>query len=167
MNVAIPVVFDVNVLVGAVAGGSSPFRSWPSPPRLTGNACSECLGIMVDAAVFALWLSPRLLDNTRRVLAEGFGWTGTRIDQYANLLARVAAHSGGHVVVPAATVADCADWEHNRLLDLATDVGALLIVSNDPELTSMSPWRGTPILNPQEFAAKVDIMRRHRRPRTI
>jgi predicted nucleic acid-binding protein len=167
VNVAIPIVFDVNVLVGAVAGGNSPFRTWPSPPRLTGNPCSECLGIMVDAVVFALWLSPRLLDNARRVLTEGFGWSVERVDQYIDVLSRIASHSGGDVVIPAATVADCADWDHNRLLDLATEVGALLIVANDPDLTSMSPWRGTPILDPREFTAKVDIMRRHRRPRTI
>ncbi|HEV2779332.1 MAG TPA: hypothetical protein VGX25_08005 [Actinophytocola sp.] len=166
MKPAIPVVFDVNVLVGAVAGGSSPFHSWPSPPRLSGNACADCLGIVVDAAVFALWLSPRLLDNAGNVLAEGLGWAQERIDQFTGALTRIAEHSGGQIVTPAATVADCPDWEHNRLLDLATEVGALLIVSNDIELTAMSPWRGTPILLPHEFTAKVDIMRRHRRPRS-
>jgi predicted nucleic acid-binding protein len=66
-------------------------------------------------------------------------------------------------VDPPATVFDCADHEDNRVLDLASEVGALLIVSDDTDLTSMSPWRGTPILRPREFAAKVDGMRRHRR----
>jgi predicted nucleic acid-binding protein len=58
---------------------------------------------------------------------------------------------------------DCRDYEDNRILDLVTEVGALLAVSEDADLTSMSPWRGTPILRPREFAAKVDGMRRHRR----
>jgi hypothetical protein len=31
--VATPVVFDVNVLVQAIASGNSPFLSWPSPHR--------------------------------------------------------------------------------------------------------------------------------------
>jgi predicted nucleic acid-binding protein len=162
---AVPVVFDVNVLVGAVAGGNSPFRSWPQPPPMSGNPFADCVGIMVDASVFALWLSPRLLENVRRVLDEGFGWAAEQIDRYTDLLTRVAEHSGGQVVAPAATIAECADWENNRLLDLAADIGALLIVSDDDELIGMSPWRGTPILRPHEFTAKVDVMRRHRHPR--
>jgi hypothetical protein len=48
------------------------------------------------------------------------------------------------------------------ILDLVLEVGALLLESED-DLTSMAPWRGTPILRPREFAAKVDGMRRHRR----
>ena len=47
----------------------------------------------------------------------------------------------------------------------AAEVGALLIVSNDTDLLSMSPWRGTPIIEPAAFAAKVDAMRRHARRR--
>ncbi|MBT2480852.1 hypothetical protein [Streptomyces sp. ISL-94] len=37
MSEPVPVVYDVNVLVGAAAGGNSPFRSWPSPPPTSGN----------------------------------------------------------------------------------------------------------------------------------
>ena len=39
------------------------------------------------------------------------------------------------------------------------------VVSNDTDLLSMSPWRGTPIIEPTAFAAKVDAMRRHARRR--
>jgi predicted nucleic acid-binding protein len=60
---------------------------------------------------------------------------------------------------------DCPDHEDNLILDLAAEVGALLIVSNDTDLLSMSPWRGTPIIEPGPFAAKVDAMRRHARRR--
>ena len=63
------------------------------------------------------------------------------------------------------TVRECPDHEDNLILDLAAEVGAMLIVSNDSDLLSMSPWRGTPILMPTAFAAKVDAMRRHRRRR--
>jgi hypothetical protein len=44
-------------------------------------------------------------------------------------------------------------------------VGALLIVSNETDLLSVSPWRGTPVIEPAAFAAKVDAMRRHARRR--
>jgi predicted nucleic acid-binding protein len=118
----------------------------------------------VDAAEFALWLSPHLLDNTARVLVEGYKW-GERADTFVSVLTELAEHSGGDVVNPPATVGDCADFEDNRVLDLVVEVGALLLVSDDVDLTSMSPWRGTPILRPREFVSKVDGMRRHRRRR--
>jgi predicted nucleic acid-binding protein len=159
----IPVVFDVNVLVGAAAGGNSPFRSWPSPPPTTGNPYADCLGIIVDAAEFGLWLSPHILDNTARVLIEGLKWTEDKVELYLRVIAEVTDHSAGGIVDPPATVHDCRDHEDNRILDLAAEIGALLIVSEDTDLTSMSPWRGTPILRPRDFAAKVDGMRRHRR----
>jgi len=160
---AIPLVFDVNVLVGAAAGGNSPFRSWPSPPPTSGNPYADCLGIAVDAAEFSLWLSPHILENTARVLAEGLKWSGEQVRQCLAVLVEVADHSGGGVVDPPMSVHDCHDHEDNRILDLVVEVGALLLVSEDTDLTSMSPWRGTPILRPHEFAAKVDGMRRHRR----
>lgn len=159
----IPVVFDVNVLVGAAAGGNSPFRSWPSPPPTSGNPFADCLGIIVDAAEFAIWLSSHILDNTGRVLLEGLKWPADRTEQYLSVLSQVADHSGGGIVDPPQKVYDCSDREDNQILDLAVEVGALMVVSDDVDLTSMSPWRGTPILRPREFAAKVDGMRRHRK----
>ena len=163
MTSPIPVVYDVNVLVGAAAAGNSPFRSWPSPPPTSGNPYADCLGVIVDAAEFALWLSPHLLDNTARVMVEGYKWPAARADAFVSVLAELAGHSGGDVIDPPATVGDCADFEDNRILDLVVEVGALLVVSDDVDLTSMSPWRGTPILRPREFTSKVDGMRRHRR----
>lgn len=159
----VPVVLDVNVLVGAAAGGNSPFRSWPSPPPTSGNPFADCLGVMVDAAEFGLWLSPHILENAARVLREGLKWPTEQIERYLTVLLEVADHSGGGVVNPPSTVHDCRDHEDNLILDLAAEVGALLVVSEDADLTSMSPWRGTPILRPVEFASKVDGMRRHRR----
>jgi predicted nucleic acid-binding protein len=161
----IPVVYDVNVLVGAAAAGNSPFRSWPSPPPTSGNPYADCLGVIVDAAEFALWLSPHLLDNTSRVLVEGYKWPTAHADTFVSVLTELADHSGGEVIDPPATVGDCQDFEDNRVLDLATEVGSLLVVSDDVDLTSMSPWRGTPILQPREFVSKFDGMRRHRRRR--
>lgn len=160
------VVYDVNVLVTAVASGNSPFRSWPSPPPTSGNAGADCVGIIVDAAEFALWLSPHIASNIGRVLEGLFKWERPQIDTYIAVISEVAEHSGGGVLadVPR-TVHDCPDHEDSMVLDLAAEVGAILIVSNDTDLLSMSPWRGTPILTPAAFAAKVDAMRRHARRR--
>jgi hypothetical protein len=68
---------------------------------------------------------------------------------YLAVITEAAEHSGGGLLadVPR-TVHDCPDYEDNLVLDLAAEVGAMLIVSNDTDLLSMSPWRGTPILTP-------------------
>ncbi len=160
------VVYDINVLVTAAASGNSPFRSWPSPPPVSGNPSADCLGIIVDAAEFALWLSAHITANVDRILSELFKWAQPEIDTYLDTVVRAAEHSGGGVLdeVPR-TVHDCPDHEDNLILDLATEVGALIMVSNDTDLLSMSPWRGTPIIEPTAFAAKVDAMRRHARRR--
>jgi predicted nucleic acid-binding protein len=160
------VVYDINLLVTAVAGGNSPFRSWPSPPPVSGNPSADCVGIIVDAAEFALWLSPHITDNVDRILRDLFKWEQSEADAYVETLIRAAEHSGGGVLadVPR-TVHDCPDHEDNLILDLAAEVGALILVSNDSDLLSMSPWRGTPIIEPAAFAAKVDAMRRHARRR--
>jgi predicted nucleic acid-binding protein len=82
---------------------------------------------------------------------------------YREILIEIADASGGGVLVPPRTVLNCRDHEDNLVLDLASEVGALLIVSEDADLTSMSPWRGVSILRAAEFTARVDAMRRHRR----
>jgi predicted nucleic acid-binding protein len=161
-----PVVYDVNVLVMAVADGDSLFRSWPSPPPTSTNRSADCLGIINDAAEFALWVSPHILSNTGRVLAEVIGMPADEIDEYIAVLTEIADASGGGLTDPPQTVGDCPDWEDNRILDLAHATGAFLIVSNDTDLIAMSPWRGRPILSPDEFAALVDASRRASRRRT-
>lgn len=161
--VPIPVVFDVQILVRAVILGNSPYRSWPSPPPRSGNAFADCLGVINDAAEWALWLSPHILDNTTRVLREVAKWPDDEADLYRSVLVEMAEASGGGVLDPPRTVHDCHDchdYEDNLVLDLAWDVAALLIVSDDTDLTSMSPWRGVPILRPREFADRVDVARR-------
>jgi predicted nucleic acid-binding protein len=162
---AIPVVFDVNVLVQAIATGNSPYLSWPSPPPTSGNPFADSLGVINDAAEFALWLSPHILDNTTRVLMAVVGTPKEEADDYQEILAEMAEASGGGVLAPPRTVHDCTDHEDNLVLDLAAEVGALLIVSEDADLTGLSPWRGTMILRASQFVARVDGMRRHSRRR--
>ncbi len=163
--VPVPVVFDVNVLVLAIATGESPFRSWPSPPPTSGNPSADCLGVINDAAEFALWLSPHIMANTGRVLAEVLKTPDEEIDEYLLVLAEMAEASGGGIVDPPQTVGDCPDWEDNRILDLAADAGAFLVVSADADLTTMSPWRGRAIIEPAQFAPMAGGARRARRRR--
>ena len=160
-----PVVYDVNVLVMAVADGESAFRSWPSPPPTSSNRSADCLGIVNDAAEFALWLSPHILSSTGRVLAEVIGMPAEEAAEYISILAEIAEASGGGLFDPPQSVGDCPDWEDNRILDLAEAVGAFLIDSDDTDLIAMSPWRGRPIVSPDRFAALVDASRRASRRR--
>jgi putative PIN family toxin of toxin-antitoxin system len=118
--------------------------------------------VINDCQEFTLWLSPHILDNTERVLVAA-GMSQSLAEKYVEVLADIAAASGGDVITPQRTVSDCSDYEDNLILDLAADMGAVIIVSDDTDLTSMSPWRATPILRPAEFAARVDAMRRARR----
>jgi len=161
--VAVPVVFDVNVLVQAIASGNSPYTSWPSPPPTSGNSFADCLGVINDAAEFAMWLSPHIVDNTVRVLMTVIGTPKDEALDYQDILMEMAEASGGGTLTPPRTVHDCGDHEDNLVLDLAADVGAMLIVSEDADLPSMSSWRGVPILRSTEFVARVDAMRRQRR----
>lgn len=156
-------VFDGNVLVGAVVGGNSPFRSWPSPPPVSDNPYADCVGIVNDAREFALWLSPHILTNVVRVLIEpdeGFDWDLETAEVYAALLVEIADASAGGVVEPSDRVTDCEDFEDNRILELAAEIGADVIVSEDHHLTDLSPWRGIPVLRPREFASRIDAARR-------
>ena len=114
-------------------------------------------------AEFALWLSPHILANTGRVLGVVLKTPEEEVDEYLRVLVEIANASGGGLTDPPQTVGDCADWEDNRILDLAAEVGAFLIVSADADLTSMSPWRGRPITEPPQFASMVDASRRPRR----
>jgi predicted nucleic acid-binding protein len=117
-------------------------RPWSSPSldsrRRRG---ADCLGVINDAAEFALWLSPHILASTGRVLATVVKTPDDEIDEYLQVLAEMAEASGGGVTGPPQTVGDCADWGDNRILDLAAAVGAFLIVSADADLAGMSPWR--------------------------
>ena len=57
--------------------------------------------------------------------------------------------------------ASSAAWRSPRGVS-SDDIAHTLPPTVACDLTSMSPWRGTPILRPKEFVAKVDGMRRHR-----
>jgi predicted nucleic acid-binding protein len=161
------VTVDVNVFVGAVVGGNDSFRSWPSPPPDRGNLAANVVGILNDAREFSLFLSEHILANVVRVLTGpppyGYGWAVEHAEEYIELLIEIAESSGGAIVEPAETVNDCQDHEDNRILECSAASGSLLIVSDDTDLTSMSPWRGTPVLTAKEFVTRTDAMRRARR----
>ena len=48
-------------------------------------------------------------------------------------------------------VFDCRDPNDNKFLELALSVGAEIIVSSDPDLHILNPYRSIAILKPVEF----------------
>lgn len=162
-----PVTIDVNVFVGAVTGGNDTFQSWPSPPPVRGNLAANAVGILNDGREFSLWLSEHILVNVVRVLAapapRGYGWAVDRAEEYVGVLVEIAVAGGGGLAKPTEVVTDCADYEDNRILECAAASGSLLIVSDDTDLLSLSPWRGTAVLTSRDFVNRTDAMRRKRR----
>lgn len=162
-----PVTVDVNILVAAVSGGNDTFHSWPSPPPVRGNFAANVVGILNDAREFSLFLTEHILANVVRVLVEpapgGYGWGVKDAEEYLELLVQIAEASGGAVLVPGETVSDCPDYEDNRILECAAASGSTLIVSDDNDLTTMTPWRGISIITSAEFVKRTDVMRRARR----
>lgn len=162
-----PVTVDVNVCVSAVTGGNDTFHSWPSPPPVHGNLAANVVGILNDAQEFSLNISEHILANVLRVLTGeppgGYGWLLEQAEEYVELLMEIAEASEGGVIEPREVVTDCQDHEDNRILECAAASGSLLIVSDDTDLLSMSPWRGTPMVTSREFVTRTDTMRRARR----
>jgi predicted nucleic acid-binding protein len=117
------------------------------------------LAVLNQGPEFGLWLSPHVVRGTRRVLTEAYELTDDEAESYERFLLDVARRTGG-VVDPENRVADCTDWEDNRILELAAASGAFVIISSDEHLLTMSPWRGTPIMEPGAFVVRVDAMRR-------
>jgi predicted nucleic acid-binding protein len=161
------VTVDVNVFVAAVAGGNDAFHSWPSPPPVRGNLAANVVGILNDAREFSLFLTEHILANVLRVLTEpapvGYGWALEPAEEYIGLLVEIAEASGGGIVEPGETVTECPDHEDNRILECAGASGSILIVSDDTDLLSLSPWRGTPVVTSAEFVKRTDAMRRAQR----
>jgi hypothetical protein len=90
-------------------------RYWPSSPPTSGNPSADYLGVINDAAEFALWLSPHILANVGRVLATVVKTLDAEIDEYLQVLSEMAQASGGEITDPPQTVGDCAGWEDNRI----------------------------------------------------
>jgi predicted nucleic acid-binding protein len=107
---------------------------------------------MFDAEEFRLHLSPHILTNTTRVLAR-LGLSSALVEDYVEALLDVVAASGGQVIDLPRTVFDVSDFEDNLVLDLVVATDSLILVTEDTDLTELSPWNGRLLLRPREFVA--------------
>lgn len=146
--------------MNAVVGPDSQYpRLVPVPPS-TDNPAADCLSIAFDGEM-PLHLSPHIMRNIARVLRSA-GVGQEAIGAYLDLLGDVVAFCGGSVTEPPRSAHDSRDHEDNLILDLAHAVEAEILVTDDTDLTPLSPWRGISILRPHEFVRRVVGARRGR-----
>jgi putative PIN family toxin of toxin-antitoxin system len=59
------------------------------------------------------------------------------------------------IVSVTSVITDCIDPKDNQFLALAIDAGASFILSGDPHLTDMNPYRGIAIVGSRYFVEKI------------
>jgi len=150
------IVFDVNVIVDAapLIGGDP--LSWPRLPARTANPFADAIGAINDRREFVLWLSPHIIKNAQRVLIEKYRYDADDARNYLDIITQIAEASGGGIIDPPRVAHACRDHEDNLVLDLAAEVGADTLISNDKDLYLMPMWRGIPVQRPLEFSKRVD-----------
>ena len=110
----------------------------------------------IAAKAFSLALSNFQLVVSEAALAELVDVIyRKKFDGYLSDEARVAflillSQSSENIVVTT-IINDCVDPKDNQFLSLAVDSGVKIIISGDPHLTSMNPYRDIAIMSPREF----------------
>jgi putative PIN family toxin of toxin-antitoxin system len=110
----------------------------------------------IAAKAFSLALSDFQLVVSESALAELVDVIyRKKFDSYLSDEARVAflillSQSSEYIVVTT-IISDCVDPKDNQFLSLAVDSGAKIIISGDPHLTNMNPYRDILIMSPREF----------------
>jgi putative PIN family toxin of toxin-antitoxin system len=136
------VLVDANVLVSAFTAGSRESVS----RRAVGIARTR----------FTLCLSDAMEAEIRHVLARPkfrrYGATPETSALFVDGLVAAARR-----VEPTERVTDCRDPDDNMYLEAALACAAVVIVSGDPDLLVLRPWRGIEILSPAEFSERVGV----------
>ncbi len=149
------VVFDIHLYINNVVGADAQWPVVAEVPPGSGNASADSIAIVFDnPGAYTLYASPHIVRNTVRVL-QACGLDDVLVTGYLAALEEVITDSGGDVRDPG-PVRDLGspDHEDNHILALALAVDADLIVSDDADLTTLSPWRGRPIIRPHQFVRR-------------
>ncbi len=155
------VVLDIHLYVNNIVGADAQWPVVAEVPPGCGNASADSIAIIFDnPGTYALYASPHIVRNTVRVL-KAHGLDDTLVADYLAALEEIIFDSGGGVRDPG-PVRDLGspDHEDNHILALALAVDADLIVSDDTDLTALSPWRGRPIIRPHQFVRRFVSVRR-------
>jgi hypothetical protein len=156
-------VMDVPLLVQAIGVRAVPgaFEAWPAPPPDHVPVAAACLGVFNDTRELALALSPSQLAAVATVLLEDFEWKAPQVLAYLRLLVGITLRSGGGVCRPRGALSGQVRFEEARVLELAAESGALLILTNSPRLASLASGLGLTALAPESFRLQVARARTH------
>jgi putative PIN family toxin of toxin-antitoxin system len=130
------VVLDTNVLISAFLFGGKPRRL----VRLAETGC------------FVPLTSIPLRDETRRILADKFGWSAREISKVCEPFWRL-----GESVEPDFALTACPDPEDNRVLERAVAGSADCIVTGDRVLLRMNPFEEIEILGVDVFLSLLEV----------
>lgn len=131
--------FDKRIVIDTGTLVSAALRVDSIPAQAYAKALSE-FEVCVSAATFAELdrVMRREKFNAYRTLEERVAF----VELYRE---RSAWHEAKE------SVFDCRDPNDNKFLELALTVGAEIIVSSDPDLHILNPYRNIAILKPAEF----------------
>lgn len=127
------VVLDTNTLISGV------LLSHSVPGQAVRKAITEDLILVSENSLYELAdvLSRKKFDRYLRVEDR---------EEFVRLVLRVAD------MVPIVTaVHECRDESDNRILEVAVNGNAALIVSGDQDLLTLNPFRGIPVLKPGDY----------------
>lgn len=133
------VVHDVDVFVNAVVGEDSQRPYLTQVPPATSDDGADCLSVASESADLRLFVSLHVLENVACVL-RSLGWTRTTVEEHVEALTELVETSDGSVLDPERQVFDVPDFEDTLVLDPVVACDALLVVSDDADLTALSPW---------------------------
>ncbi|MEX2316777.1 MAG: putative toxin-antitoxin system toxin component, PIN family [Pirellulales bacterium] len=129
-------VLDVNTIVSA----------YLFPESIPGQALDFVLG--QHRLLMSMDVASELADVVRR----------QKFDRYLSQRRREELLAGtirsSDIVDTSITIAVCRDPSDNKLLELAVDGSAAVIVSGDADLLALHPFRGIPILTPRQFLSQ-------------
>ncbi len=128
------IVFDTNALISAAILPNSASRK----------------AFTIASQKFQLASSKAILDELvgvieRPHLDKYFSAGNTRFS-FLMLIAQLSENVDTHSIIT-----DCRDPDDNKILELAVDVNAKIIVCGDNDLLVLNPYRDIEILRPHEF----------------
>lgn len=129
------VIFDCNVLISAL------IRSDSAPGQAFDRALNQCNLITSEAC---------LAEMRRIFYREKFAAYFSR--EEADLFLEVFSKAV-ETVEPQEQIHACRDPKDDKYLEVAVTAQADCIVSGDPDLLVLHPFRGIPILSPRDFMA--------------
>jgi putative PIN family toxin of toxin-antitoxin system len=106
---------------------------------------AQILDLNTDEA-FVLCLSPAIVEETKRILADRFNW---RLDALSAVLQPIVSRAV--MVQPKRRVAACTDPDDNRILECAVESQSDFVVTGDDHLLRLGAFEGIRIVKSREF----------------